>query len=180
MLLTPLQHERLDVRSDNDLARQASAGDKQAFKVLYQRHHQRAYAIAFRLGGQASLAEDITQECFVRLWQKLPQYRGESQFTTWLHSLCINQALSTLKGQKRFWARFLPMEEHPEPIANDDNYGELDKLILRLPERARIVFVLSAIEGYQHEEIASLLGIAVGTSKAQYHRAKHLLQEMLP
>lgn len=91
----------------------------------------------------------------------------------------MNQALSSIRKQKSFWARFIPIESDIEPHSTDEGYQGLDKLILKLPERARMVFVLCAIEGYQHEEIAKLLGIAVGTSKTQYHRAKQLLQEML-
>lgn len=163
--------------SDPELIERAKQGDKSAFKQLYQRHHSRVYALCFRLTGQTSLAEEATQDSFVRLWQKLPQFRGESQFTTWLHSLTVNQALNSLKKHKTFWARFVAVETQDESIK--DEYEDLDKILLRLPERARIVFVLYALEGYKHEEVAQLIGIAAGTSKAQYHRAKKLLEEML-
>jgi RNA polymerase sigma-70 factor, ECF subfamily len=166
--------------TDKRLVALACEGSKAAFKQLYLRHYQRVYALSLRLSGQSSLAEEITQDCFVRLWHKLPLYRGDSQFSTWLHSLCVNQALNSINNHKKFWARFLPMDQHPEPLHHDDQEYELDGLILRLPERARIVFVLAAIEGYRHQEIANLLGISVGTSKAQYHRARQLLQEMSP
>ncbi|MCP3128452.1 RNA polymerase sigma factor [Shewanella sp. KJ2020] len=165
--------------SDFDLVTLAGQGDRSAFKQLYLNHHQRIYALSLRLCGQAAQAEEVTQECFILVWQKLPQFRGESQFSTWLHSICVNQALSSIRKQKSFWARFIPLENDNEFPGTDEDYQGLDKLILRLPERARIVFVLCAIEGYQHEEIADLLGIAIGTSKTQYHRAKQLLQEML-
>ncbi|ASK70405.1 RNA polymerase subunit sigma-24 [Shewanella bicestrii] len=168
-----------DAMSEFDLITLASQGNRAAFKQLYLHHHPRVYALSLRLSGQASQAEEITQECFILVWQKLPQFRGESQFSTWLHSICVNQALSFIRKQKSFWARFIPMESDEEHSSADEHYQGLDKLILKLPERARIVFVLCAIEGYQHEEIAQLLGIAVGTSKTQYHRAKQLLQEML-
>ncbi|PIW62057.1 RNA polymerase sigma factor [Shewanella sp. CG12_big_fil_rev_8_21_14_0_65_47_15] len=165
--------------SDFDLVTLAGQGNRSAFKQLYLNHHQRIYALSLRLCGQPAQAEEITQECFILVWQKLPQFRGDSQFSTWLHSICVNQALSSIRKQKSFWARFIPLENDNEFPGTDEDYQGLDKLILRLPERARIVFVLCAIEGYQHEEIAELLGIAVGTSKTQYHRAKQLLQEML-
>lgn len=165
--------------SDFDLVTLASQGNRTAFKQLYLNHHQRIYALSLRLCGQVAQAEEITQECFILVWQKLPQFRGDSQFSTWLHSICVNQALSSIRKQKSFWARFIPIENDNEPHSTDEGYQGLDKLILLLPERARMVFVLCAIEGYQHEEIAELLGIAVGTSKTQYHRAKQLLQEML-
>ena len=178
--MTAQLSEFYDPTTDAELANRAGLGDKAAFKQLYERYHPRVYAIAFRLCGQYTLADEITQDCFIRLWHKLPHYRGESQFSTWLHSLSVNQALNSMRTHKSFWARFLSIEAQAEAVALPDNYSELDRLILRLPERARIVFVLNAIEGYRHEEIAQLMGIAVGTSKAQYHRAKQLLQEMLP
>jgi len=165
--------------SDFELATLASQGNRAAFKLLYQSHHQRIYALSLRLCGHKTMAEEITQECFILVWQKLPQFRGESQFSTWLHSICVNQALSSIRKQQSFWARFIPLENETEPMSSDESYSGLDKLIFKLPQRARMVFVLCAIEGYQHDEIADLLGIAVGTSKTQYHRAKQLLQEML-
>ncbi|ABV38108.1 RNA polymerase, sigma-24 subunit, ECF subfamily [Shewanella sediminis HAW-EB3] len=165
--------------SELELIEKAKQGDKTAFKQIYLRHHKRVYGLCFRLSGQAYLAEEATQETFVRLWQKLPQFRGESQFTTWLHSMTVNQTLSSIQKHKSFWARFTPMSEHTEASGDKLEYENFDKLLLKLPERARIVFILFSIEGYKHDEIAGLLGIASGTSKAQYHRARKLLQEML-
>lgn len=164
---------------DATLVELAKQGDKIAFRELYQQHHQRVYALCFRLAGQKELAEEATQDTFVRVWQKLPQFKGESQFTTWLHSLTVNQALNCINKHKRFWDRFLPEQLHADSGASVIDYDGLDKLIIRLPERARIIFVLYALEGYQHDEIAKRLNIASGTSKAQYHRAKKLLQEMI-
>ena len=160
-----------------ELINSAKQGDKHAFKQLYQLHHQRVYALCLRLTGQVSLAEEATQDCFVRLWQKLPQFRGESQFSTWLHTLTVNQALSSVKKQRSFWARFVSNDIDINQIT--DEYEDLDKILLKLPERARIVFVLHALEGYKHEEVASLMGISAGTSKAQYHRAQKLLQQLM-
>ncbi|GIU49417.1 RNA polymerase subunit sigma-24 [Shewanella sairae] len=160
-----------------ELIDKAKHGDKQAFKQLYQLHHQRVYALCLRITGQASLAEEATQDCFVRLWQKLPQFRGESQFTTWLHSLSVNQALSSVKKHRSFWSRFVSSETDIQSVS--DEYENLDKLLLKLPERARIVFVLHALEGYKHQEVAQLMGIAPGTSKAQYHRAQKLLEALI-
>jgi len=165
--------------SELELIEKAKQGDRTAFKQIYLRHHKRVYGLCFRLCRQAYLAEEATQETFIRLWQKLPQFRGESQFTTWLHSMTVNQALSSIKKHNSFWARFTPMSEHTETSGVQPEYERLDKLLLKLPERARIVFILFSIEGYKHDEIAILLGIASGTSKAQYHRARKLLQEML-
>ena len=169
--------------SDEVLVAQAKAGSKAAFKQLYQRHQGRVYAISFRLSGSHDHADEICQDCFVRLWQKLDQFNGESQFTTWLHKLSVHQAINSMKAKQRFWHRFLPdshiAEDAEQHLGQQHEYHRLDKLIMKLPERTRVVFVLSAIEGYQHQEIAEILNIAVGTSKAQYHRAKQMLQEML-
>ena len=160
-----------------DLIDRAKKGDKAAFKQLYQQHHKRVYALCFRITGQTALAEDATQDCFVTLWQKLPQFNGQSQFTTWLHTLSVNQALNSLKKHRSFWSRFVAAEIDVHAV--EDEYEDLDKILVKLPERARIVFVLFALEGYKHEEIAQLMGIAAGTSKAQYHRAQKLLAEIL-
>ncbi|MCL2919852.1 RNA polymerase sigma factor [Shewanella litorisediminis] len=167
--------------NDASLAQQAAQGDKRAFEALYLRHHKRIYALALRLGGEPSLADEILQESFVRMWHKLPQFRGESQFGTWFYSLALNQALTTLKKHRSFWARMVPdwqIQQAPEHAQHDDGLL-LDRLIVRLPERARLVFVLFAVEGFSHEEVASLLGISTGTSKAHYHRARELMKEML-
>jgi RNA polymerase sigma-70 factor (ECF subfamily) len=180
LISKPLSH--LEALDDNQLVAIATSGCQQAFEQLYRRHHQRVYAICFRLSGQTSLADDMTQICFIRLWHKLDQYRGDSQFTTWLHRLCIRQAINELKAQQSWWRRYLPTEQLDPlniPSVTFDDYHLLDKCIAKLPQRTRIVFVLCAIEGYQHKEIAALLNIAEGTSKAQYHNAKQFLQEML-
>ncbi|MGK0408583.1 MAG: RNA polymerase sigma-70 factor (ECF subfamily) [Shewanella psychromarinicola] len=177
--LTQLAAAALD---DNQLVAMAKTCCEQAFAQLFRRHHQRVYAICFRLSGQARLADDMTQACFIRLWFKLDQFRGDSRFTTWLHRLCVRQAINELKVQQSWWQRFLPMEQLDPldaPTVDFDDYHQLDKYIAKLPQRTRIVFVLCAIEGYQHNEVAALLNIAEGTSKAQYHNAKQLLQEML-
>ncbi|WP_394388598.1 RNA polymerase sigma factor [Shewanella woodyi] len=165
--------------SEKNLIEQAQQGNKKAFKQLYDLHHKRVYALCYRLSGQHYLAEEATQETFVRLWQKLPQFRGDSQFSTWLHSMTVNQALNSIKKHKSFWVRFSPISEQVELGGDEMEYQALDKHLLKLPERARIVFVLFAVEGYQHHEIAHKLNIAQGTSKAQYHRARKLLQEMI-
>ncbi|MGL5470512.1 MAG: RNA polymerase sigma factor, partial [Shewanella sp.] len=125
-----------DAMSEFDLVTLASQGNRAAFKQLYLTHHKKVYALSLRLCGQASQAEEITQECFILVWQKLPQFKGESQFSTWLHTLCVNQALSFMRKQKSFWARFIPMESDAEHPSSDENYQGLDKLILKLPERA--------------------------------------------
>jgi RNA polymerase sigma-70 factor, ECF subfamily len=176
----------------------ALEGDTQAFKHLYHSHYPRVFAICLRLSGQTQMAEEISQDCFVRVWKKLHLFRGDSLFSTWLTRLCINQALTSLKAQQTLWQRYISLDAlydlpnkaqdqsaeqrqllNAITIKETDNYHKLDECILRLPKATRIVFVLCAVEGFQHKEVAQKLNIAEGTSKAQYHRAKQLLKEML-
>jgi len=157
----------------------AQQGDQQAFHYLYQQHHRRVYALCWRMLADKSSAEDVCQEVFVQLWQKIANFRGESKFTTWLHSVATNIILAHLRKQKNWLQRVFSIEDQPqqEDSVEMPELPELDKQIMKLPERARLVFVLFAVEGYRHEEIAQMLNMAVGSSKAQYHRARTLLKE---
>ncbi|GAA4897112.1 RNA polymerase sigma factor [Ferrimonas pelagia] len=156
----------------------AQRGDTAAFERLYRRHHGRIFALCYRLCGQAGQAEDATQEIFIRLWQKLPQYRFEARFSTWLHRLALNHALNH-QHKQRWWRRLLPLDGQPESSAPEPALQPLDRALPHLPPRPRQVFVLYAIEGYRHAEIGELLGISEGASKAHYHRARQQLKELL-
>ncbi|MDN4502350.1 sigma-70 family RNA polymerase sigma factor [Alteromonadaceae bacterium BrNp21-10] len=160
----------------------AKAGDKLAFEQLYQRYVGMVYSLCLRLMVDRSLAEDATQEVFIQLWRKLDNFQGNSKFSTWLHSVTSNVAISYLRKQRGWLQRMFTLEQtevmqHVAEASTDQ--VDLDAYIKRLPERARIVFVLHAIEGYRYEEIAGLTNMAVGSSKAQFHRAKQLLQEWM-
>ena len=171
---------------DLALARLASGGDTPAFEALYRRHAGRVHGVIARLvGGAGARAEDLTQEAFVRAWQALPGYRFESRFTTWLHRLAVNTALMELRSRK---AR--PHEDGDEDVfdtlGGGDSAGhgtalgmDLERAVSTLPPRARAVLVLHDVEGWKHEEIAGELGMAVGSSKAQLHRARALLRKRL-
>lgn len=166
-----------------DAARQ---GDRTAFESLYRSHRDRIYGLLWRLcGGDAALAEDMLQEAFVRAWQKLHSFRGDSRFGTWLHRLSANVALSDRRTRVRRSLREVSMDEAVERTALGDRdvfadkRMDLEKAIARLPERARTVLILFDIEGYRHDEIAELAGMAVGSSKAQLHRARKILREEL-
>lgn len=168
---------------DVHLVERASGGDMQAFQELFERHHRRVYGLVLRLAGNIDVAQDLTQEVFIQLWSALKSFRGESKFSTWLHTVATRVAISELRKQKRWFARL--------HTAGDDDYdrhlvheesadlGELDRLIQKLPPQTRWVFVLHCIEGLRHEEVSQELGIAVGTSKAQVHRARTMLEEWL-
>ncbi|GHG61081.1 RNA polymerase subunit sigma-24 [Alishewanella longhuensis] len=154
------------------------AGDKAAYEQLYKNYLGRVYAISLRLLANQAKAEEAVQETFIKVWQQLPDFRGDSQFATWLHRIAVRTAIDMWRHDKV--ARLIDetYTDIPE-VAQEQEQHQLDKLILRLPSQARAVFVLFAVEGYQHQEIASLLNIAEGSSKAQYHRARQLLQEWL-
>ena len=167
---------------------QAKQGSQTAFHQLYEMHHRQVYALCWRMLADKYSAEDVCQEVFVVLWQKINNFRGESKFSTWLHSVASNVVLTHLRKQKNWLQRVFSIDQQtnytlPEeaavPLDDSSELEELDRHIAKLPERARLVFVLFAVEGYRHEEIASMMNMAVGSSKSQYHRAKALLKESL-
>ena len=172
--------------ADGRLVRSAGAGDAIAFEALYRRHNARVHGVIFRLvGGHAGRAEDLTQEAFVRAWQALPGYRFESAFTTWLHRLAVNTALMELRS-RRSRPQASDDEDALDHIGTQDSAGhgtaltmDLERAVATLPPRARAVLVLHDVEGWKHEEIAAELGMAVGSSKAQLHRARGLLRKRL-
>lgn len=175
-----------DVDEDRPLVSLARTGDVGAFESLYRRHRDRVYALVWRLcGGDHALAEDLLQEAFVRAWQKLDTFRGESRFGTWLHRLSANLTLTDRRSRLRRVRWEAPIDETVERTATgqrDVQAGmrqDLEQAIAALPDRARTVLVLHDVEGYGHAEIARLTGMAVGSSKAQLHRARKLLREAL-
>lgn len=171
---------------DSDLVALARKGDRVAFEKLYRRHRNRVFGLVWRLcGGDNALAEDLLQEAFVRAWQKLDSFRGASRFSTWLHRLSVNVALSDRRIRVKRLERETTLEGTAErTVAGEkDVYAgermDLEQAIAKLPERARTVLVLYDIEGYTHAEIAEIAGMAVGSSKAQLHRARRLVREEL-
>ena len=174
-------HERFSPDLESQWIAQAQQGNQQAFHHLYENYHRRIYALCWRMMADKDSAEDVCQEVFVQLWQKINNFRGESKFSTWLHSVATNIVLGHIRKNKTWIQRIFSIEDQVvEDIAvTMPEISTLDKNIQSLPERARLVFVLFAVEGYRHEEIARMLGMAVGSSKAQYHRAKGLLRQSL-
>jgi RNA polymerase sigma-70 factor (ECF subfamily) len=168
----------------SDLVRQAQAGDDEAFGALYKAHVGRVHALCLRLAGDVHAATDLTQDVFVRAWEALPSFRGESALGSWLHRLAVNVFLGerrmTGRRERRVMATGDPGAlERPEEPPPPGTRLDLEQAIAALPERARLVFVLHDVEGYQHGEIAQMAGIAEGTSKAQLFRARRLLREAL-
>lgn len=170
--------------SDALLIRQVQAQQQQAFRRLYERYLPQVYGLCLRLTGNRQLAEDATQEAFLQVWRRIGTFRGESSFGTWLHSLTANSTLSYLRKQKRWWQR-LGDHEHYEAVVEQiegspaTDVSDLLQLLPRLPERARLVFVLHAIEGYRQEQVARLMGTSTGTVKAQFHKASSQLKAWL-
>lgn len=174
--------------SDFELAQASARGDMSAFETLYERHHRRVYSLCLRMVANATEAEDLTQEVFVQLFRKIGSFRGESAFTTWLHRMTVNHVLM------HFRKRGVRLEKTTEEGEIGDlqdivqSIGErprfidriaLDKAISELPPGYRSVFVLHDVEGFEHEEVADILGVSVGTSKSQLHKARMRLRDLL-
>ena len=161
----------------------AMKGDRSAFERLYRANVNRVYAVCVRMSGSRSRAEELTQDAFVRAWEKLPQFRGDSAFSTWMHRLTVNVVLEAQRSEKRSRARISDEEPTEDPpVARRELHAEkidLTVAIAALPPGARAVFALHDVEGYKHEEIAEMLNISSGGSKAQLHRARRLLREAL-
>jgi RNA polymerase sigma-70 factor (ECF subfamily) len=166
------------------LVREAQNGDLLAFERLYRDNERKVFALCLRMSSDAALAEELTQEVFVRAWRKLGTFRGESAFSSWLYPLTVNVALSERRSRRRRDARIFatddPASLERAPSAPRPEAGfDLQKAMAALPPGARAVFVLHDVEGRTHEEIGELLDLATGTSKAQLFRARRLLREAL-
>jgi RNA polymerase sigma-70 factor (ECF subfamily) len=179
-----------DVSSANDftLAQSAAKGNMVAFEELYQRHHRRVYSICLRMLQNASEAEDLTQDVFIQLYRKIGSFRGDSAFTTWLHRMTVNQVLMhfrkrTVKFEKTTEEGETPVQivsgtENPFKMPIVDKIA-IENAIEQLPAGYKKVFVLHDVEGFEHEEVARILGCSVGTSKSQLHKARLKLRKLL-
>ncbi len=163
----------------------ATTGDRRAFERLYQANAGRIFALCVRMAGDRTRAEELTQDVFVRAWEKLHLFRGESSFGTWVHRLAVNVVLNARKSESRRLSRVDDDGEGDKvdriagmPAAPGDRM-DLEAAIGKLPPGARRVFTLHDVEGYKHEEIAEMLGVTSGATKAQLHRARMLLREAL-
>ncbi|CAN5697622.1 RNA polymerase sigma factor [soil metagenome] len=180
--------ENLSEASDFELAQAASKGDIFAFEETYNRHHRRVYAICLRMLQNTAEAEDLTQDVFIQLYRKIGSFRGDSAFTTWLHRLTVNQVLMHFRKRNVKFEKTTEEGETPVQIGGGtENPGKMpivDKIALesaieQLPTGYKNVFVLHDIEGYEHEEVARILGCSVGTSKSQLHKARLKLRKLL-
>jgi RNA polymerase sigma-70 factor, ECF subfamily len=175
--------------SDCVLARAAATGSTGAVRDLYGRHRQRVYSLCLRMTRNAADAEDLTQEVFVHIMRKVGSFRGESRFTTWLHSLTVNLVLMHFRRRALHFERQMSddlkakisteLRSRQPPSARITDRIALDSALAQLAPGCRSVFVLFDVEGYQHHEIARLMGCSIGTSKSQLHRARRNLRQLL-
>jgi RNA polymerase sigma-70 factor (ECF subfamily) len=170
--------------SERELVAKAKDGDVAAFEALYRQHEKRIYGLCLRMVADPSRAEDLTQEAFVRAWQKLSSFHGQSAFGTWLHRLTVNVVLGANRSRSRrkdfaVANEVLQIVPDPRPAPALESGIDLTTAISELPSQARAVFLLHDVEGLKHAEVADALGIAIGTSKAHLHRARQILREAL-
>jgi RNA polymerase sigma-70 factor (ECF subfamily) len=182
--IIPIREDEDRRAAERRLVREAQEGDLSAFERLYRENVRKVFALCLRLSQDASLAEELTQEVFVKAWRKLSTFRGESAFSSWLYPMAVNATLSERRSRRRRDARIVPVEEptqmeKPTGIPRPEAGFDLERALAKLPPGARAVFVLHDVEGRTHEEVAALLNLAAGTSKAQLHRARRLLREAL-
>jgi RNA polymerase sigma-70 factor, ECF subfamily len=184
-----------DRESDAALVERARSGDVSAFEQVYRREVGRVYALCLRMTGDGVRARELTQSVFVRAWDRLASFRGDSQLSSWLHRIAVNEVLIEARTERRRQARVVLAEDHAAgsggavedapaysgitlPVDTESRI-DLERAISMLPPGARTVFVLHDIEGYRHEEISRMTGSAEGTLRAQLHRARKLLMEAL-
>jgi len=190
-LTDPEQRQNSEFNEAQAIER-AKHGDAEAFQALYDRHKRRVYSLCLRMTANTAEAEDLTQEAFLQLFRKIATFRGESAFSTWLHRLSVNVVLMHLRRKN------LPVvsleettqaseEDSPKKDFGADDLalaGSLDRLQLQkavddLPPGYRTIFVLHDVEGYEHNEIAEIVGCSIGNSKSQLHKARMKLRDLL-
>ena len=178
--------------NEADAIERAKQGDATAFQELYDRHKRRVYSLCLRMTANTAEAEDLTQEAFLQLYRKIATFRGESAFSTWLHRLSVNVVLMHLRKKS---LPVVSLEESTQAGEEDTpkkDYGaedlalagsidrlQLQKAVDDLPPGYRTIFVLHDIEGYEHNEIAAIVGCSIGNSKSQLHKARMKLRDLL-
>jgi RNA polymerase sigma-70 factor, ECF subfamily len=189
--LTDAKKQQGDRLSEATLIERAKLGDAEAFEALYNLHKRRVYSLCLRMTANTAAAEDLTQEAFLQLFRKIGTFRGESAFSTWLHRMAVNVVLMQLRKKG---LSVVPLEDtmesedeapRKEPGADDPRLaGSIDRMQLQksieaLPPGYRMIFLLHDVEGYEHNEIAEMVGCSIGNSKSQLHKARMKLREIL-
>ena len=177
-----------NTETDYELVQLAAHGNLAAFENIYQRYHRRAYSICLRMTQSTAEAEDLTQEVFIQLFRKMGSFRGESAFSTWLHRLTVNQVLMHFRKRGVQVEKTTEDGDVPEQmVPGTENFSKmpvldriaLDNAVAQLPPGYRTVFILHDVEGFEHEEIARMLGLSIGTSKSQLHKARLKLRGLI-
>ena len=190
--LTDAKRLQGDKPTEAEAIERAKQGDAEAFQFLYNLHKRRVYSLCLRMTGNTASAEDLTQEAFLQLFRKIGTFRGESAFSTWLHRMSVNVVLMQLRKKN---LPLVPLDEamegddegvaRKEPGAPDERLtGSIDRLHLKsavdeLPPGYRTIFLLHDVEGYEHNEIAGIVGCSIGNSKSQLHKARIKMRELL-
>lgn len=170
---------------DFKLVEQALNGSGEAFKELFMKNVTRVHSLCMRISADVQMAEDLTQEVFIKAWEKLNTFKFESKFSTWLHSIAVNQFMMQLRSDKRYsekideFSKEREIQNPADTKISEDYRIDLQKAIDNLPVQARTVLVLHDIEGYKHNEISGMMNIQIGTSKANLHRARKILKKEL-
>ena len=174
--------------SDYELAQKAAVGDVAAFEQIYWKHHRRVFGVCLRMTKNVTEAEDVTQQVFLMLFRKIGSFRGDSAFTTWLHRMTVNTTLMHFRKNKTIKESTTETGELPDKIYSDNkkhsetNFVDriaLTRAVSELPDGYRKVFIFHDIQGYEHREIARMLGCAEGTSKSQLHKARRKLKKLM-
>ena len=180
----PAHDRRLGSVTEAQLIQRLKDGDQTVARTLYDSHVDRIFRLCYRFAGEYDLAQDFTQETFVRAFTKIGMFRGEAAFGTWIAAIATSVSLNQLRRIKRFRTREVELNDElrgrgPSSTVEPDVKADLYRAIDRLPERSRAVFVLHDVEGYTHEEIGTILGVHPGTSKSQLFRARRRLRKAL-
>jgi len=173
------------IADERRLVEAAVSGSVAAFESLYRLHLGRVYGLCLRMTGHRETAEDCAQEAFIQAWRNLPRFQARASFGTWLHRIAVNAVLGQARRRSERVGKDASIEDEladtlPDGSVGDTGAGmDVEAAIARLPPGARHVLVLAGVYGYSHEETADMLGVAVGTCKAQLHRARQLLGQRL-
>jgi len=190
-LTDPAQRQGNDA-NEAELIERAKLGDAHAFQALYDKHKRRVYSLCLRMTANTAEAEDLTQEAFLQLYRKIATFRGESAFSTWLHRLSVNVVLMHLRKKSLQVVSLEETTQGSEEDTQKKDFGaedlalagsidrlQLEKAVDNLPPGYRTIFVLHDIEGYEHNEIATIVGCSIGNSKSQLHKARMKLRDLL-
>ena len=190
--LTDRRQQTDDGLSEADAIERAKQGDAEAFQALYDRHKRRVYSLCLRMTANTAEAEDLAQEAFLQLFRKIGTFRGESAFSTWLHRLSVNVVLMHLRKKSLPVVSLEETTQNTEEDSPKKDFGaedlslagsidrlQLQKAVESLPPGYRTIFVLHDVEGYEHNEIAGIVGCSIGNSKSQLHKARMKLRDIL-